>query len=150
MNTLNLNKNELTVLKALINEVKGCTGNEFGYMEDVNRGKFSNHEFAGYISALSNKKVFDYLGGEIAGQFAIVDEIFNEYDKTSIAEEMLKHLAEIQKVAIETGMEGTLQIRFSNCSIVEFDKALSSITEFKMHKHFAQVTDLLTVAIILD
>lgn len=72
----NLNPNELKVLKSLIQQVKHCTGDEFGYMEDVERGEFSKHEFAGYISSLKAKNIFKYIDHDLSGQFAINDEYF--------------------------------------------------------------------------
>ena len=69
-----LNENETKVLNLLIAETMDCTQGEFGYMEDVNRGGFSKHEFAGYISQLRQKGYFDYLSDEFGGQFALREE----------------------------------------------------------------------------
>lgn len=81
-----LNANEQLVLQSLINAVKDATGNEFGFLDEAKRGKFSKHEFAGYISALKEKGVFEYLDSEgfttngtikVVGQFALTEEAFN-------------------------------------------------------------------------
>lgn len=48
-------------------------------MEDVKRGEFSKHEFAGYVGSLEKKEVFEYVGGEIAGQYALKEEFFNYF-----------------------------------------------------------------------
>jgi len=75
--TINLNENESKVLQSLINQVKECTGDEFGYIEDANRCGLTKHQFAGYISSLSQKGIFEYLTDEFGGQYAIKEEFFN-------------------------------------------------------------------------
>jgi DNA-binding LacI/PurR family transcriptional regulator len=75
-----MNSNEIKVLQALIEEVMDCTNGQFGYIGDVDRGEFSQHEFAGYISALKAKGVFKYLDteGDFDGQYAIKEEYLNQ------------------------------------------------------------------------
>jgi hypothetical protein len=75
----NLNENEKTVLTSLYNEVMSCTSGEFGYMEDASRCSFSKHEFAGYISSLKSKKVFEYLDGTFNGQFALTESVMESF-----------------------------------------------------------------------
>lgn len=77
MNNTQFNQDELNVLEALRQQVIECTGNEFGYMADVDRGQYSKHEFAGYISALKKKEVFEYLSEDFGGQYALKQEYFN-------------------------------------------------------------------------
>jgi hypothetical protein len=60
-NNLILNENELSVLKSLIRQEQDCTGGEFGYLGDADNCGFSKHEFAGYISSLQKKGIFEYL-----------------------------------------------------------------------------------------
>ena len=76
MEIAKMNTNESKVLQSLRNEVISCTRNEFGYIEDASRAGFSKHEFAGYISALKKKGVFEYIDGEFNGQFALKPEYF--------------------------------------------------------------------------
>lgn len=80
-----LNENEVKVLRALTNQTLECTAGEFGYMGDVNRGEFSKHQFAGYISSLKEKGIFEYLdnmsGEEYEGQYAIKEYIMNQFVK---------------------------------------------------------------------
>lgn len=78
MNDILLNDNEKKVLQLCINEVVECTGNEFGYMEDVKRGEFTKAQFAGYVSQLSQKNIFGYINNTYNGQFAIRKEFFNQ------------------------------------------------------------------------
>jgi len=73
-----LNENELAVLQSLVNQVVECTGNEFGYMEDVSRIGMSKHTFAGYVSQLVQKGCFDYLASEFGGQYALKEEIITD------------------------------------------------------------------------
>lgn len=82
MKNADFNNNEQKVLKALYNNMLDCTGGDFGYMDEVDRTGFTKHQFAGYISALKEKKVFDFLDTEgfktngmmVYGQFALNDE----------------------------------------------------------------------------
>jgi hypothetical protein len=78
-----MNNNETKVLQALINEVMYCTNGDFGYMEDVERGDFSKHEFAGYISALKAKGIFEYIDSSFNGQFAIKEEYLKQAQHTN-------------------------------------------------------------------
>jgi hypothetical protein len=82
---MELNENETTVLKSLIKEMDDCTGGEFGYLPDADRCEFNKHQFAGYISILKQKDCFEYLdtdsGENYEGQFAIKQQIYNEYKK---------------------------------------------------------------------
>jgi len=73
-----LNENETKVLISLNNEANECTGGEFGYISDAKKCGFNRNEFAGYVSALKAKGVFEYLdtdsGQDYQGQFAINTE----------------------------------------------------------------------------
>lgn len=72
---MEFNKNESKVLLALFNQTMESTSGEFGYMEDVDKCGFSRHEFAGYISSLKAKKVFDYLDSSFKGQYALKENV---------------------------------------------------------------------------
>ena len=77
-----LNENEVTILRSLVDQMFAGTGGEFGFLEEVDRGKFSKHEFAGYISALQKKGAFDYLDkttGDYKGQYAIHEYVINQF-----------------------------------------------------------------------
>ena len=77
MKTLNLNLTEQKVFNSLIKETQDCTGGEFGYIGDVDKCGLNKNEFAGYVSALKAKGIFDYLdtaNGDYNGQFAIKKE----------------------------------------------------------------------------
>jgi len=63
--------------------------------------------------------------------------------------QILTKLAKIQKVAEQTGMEGKLTLEFTGCSVQDWDNAIESITEYPRHNHFVQVTDKLTVTLLL-
>jgi len=77
MNTT-LNENETKVLISLNNETNECTSGEFGFISDANKCGFNRNEFAGYVSALKAKGVFEYLDTNsretYQGQFAINTE----------------------------------------------------------------------------
>jgi hypothetical protein len=73
--TQNLNQIEKQVLLALYQETLGCTGGEFGYIEDTDRCGLSKHQFAGYIGQLAKKECFDYIDSETHGQFALREHI---------------------------------------------------------------------------
>lgn len=76
----NLNENEMEVLNSLIGEAMLCTSGEFGYMEDVERGKFTKHSFAGYVSQLKQKGCFEYIDSEFNGQYALKEEIISDFN----------------------------------------------------------------------
>lgn len=80
-----LNDNEVLVLRALVNQMLKCTGGEFGYMGHVDKGDFTKHQFAGYISSLKEKGAFEYLDNlsseEYEGQYAIKEYIMNQFVK---------------------------------------------------------------------
>lgn len=75
-----LNKTELEVLISLYNETLECTGGEFGFASDARKStKLNKNEFAGYISALKSKGVFEYLDTDYSttygGQFEFVEDV---------------------------------------------------------------------------
>lgn len=72
-----LNATEKEILQAMYNEVVACTGDEFGYMEDVSRCGLSKHQFAGYVGSLMKKGAIDYISEELSGQFALTIEAFD-------------------------------------------------------------------------
>jgi hypothetical protein len=74
---VNLNQTEKQVLKALYQETLGCTGGEFGYIEDTDRCGLTKHQFAGYIGQLVKKGCFEYLDDEFHGQFTLTDDARN-------------------------------------------------------------------------
>jgi len=63
--------------------------------------------------------------------------------------QILTKLAKIQKVAEQTEMEGKLALEFTGCSVQDWDNAIESITEYPRHNHFVQVTNKLTVTLLL-
>ena len=72
-----LNDIESKVFFSLNQQAKEYTGGQFGFMPAVKKCGLSDKEFAGYISALKAKGVFEYLdtdGGVYRGQFAINKE----------------------------------------------------------------------------
>lgn len=72
-----LNDNEKKVLSALNAQADSYTGGEFGFMPQVDKCGMSDSQFAGYISSLEAKGVFEYndkTGGSYKGQFAINKE----------------------------------------------------------------------------
>jgi len=81
--TVTFNENEVKVLKSLANEMNDCTGGEFGYIQDADRGDFTKHEFAGYIGCLQQKGCFDYIdtmSKEVyKGQFSLKEDMYNQY-----------------------------------------------------------------------
>ena len=78
--TVTLNENEKSVLAALNAQANDYTGGQFGFMPSVNKCGMTDKQFAGYISALDAKNVFEYndkTGGTYNGQFAINAEFKN-------------------------------------------------------------------------
>lgn len=79
MKTLRLNPTEEAVLKSLFNQMMDCTGGEFGYTSDADKCGLSKHEFAGYVSALQAKGVFEYLQPlehmKNVAQYALTEEV---------------------------------------------------------------------------
>lgn len=66
---------------------------------------------------------------------------------------ILKKLNSIAKFATSLDLSGTVKIYFnidSNCTLNDFDKALSEIVEYPRSNHFVSVTDKLTVMILTD
>lgn len=63
---------------------------------------------------------------------------------------ILKKLAKIKKVAELTGMEGNLTLRFTGCTMQEWDNTIESITEFERYNHFISVTRKLTVTLLFE
>jgi len=82
---VNFNENETKVIIALYSEVLECTGGEFGYALDARPTDLTRHQFAGYLSALSLKGIFDYLDDDYSttygGQFALVPELQSILEK---------------------------------------------------------------------
>lgn len=70
-----LNQNEKQVLISLYQETLGCTGGEFGYIEDADRCGLTKHQFAGYVGQLAKKGCFEFLDSEMHGQFALREHI---------------------------------------------------------------------------
>lgn len=92
MKSLNLNPIEAKVLRSLNLQATDYTGGEFGFMPYVNKCGLSDHQFAGYISALEAKGVFAYNNktcGSYNGQFAIKPEY-------SMPEAMKRYIAEVK------------------------------------------------------
>lgn len=76
-NQVKLNGKESLVLSALNAQANEYTGGQFGFMPSVKRCGLSDKEFAGYISALEAKNIFEYndkTGGSYHGQFGINEE----------------------------------------------------------------------------
>lgn len=69
------NKTEQRVFDALVKQANECTGGEFGYLPDTDKCGLTDNQFAGYISALKAKGVFEYIdtdyGNTYGGQYAI-------------------------------------------------------------------------------
>lgn len=63
-----LNEIELKVLAALNKQAQDCAGGDFGYMPNVDRCGLTKHQFAGYISQLEQKGVFEYVGWGVNGE----------------------------------------------------------------------------------
>jgi hypothetical protein len=63
---------------------------------------------------------------------------------------ILSKLKKIEKLADETGMQGTVNLEFDNCSISDWDSAIESIVEYPRNKHFIQVTPKLLVTLLLN
>jgi hypothetical protein len=75
-----LNEKESLVLFSLNQQAKEYTNGEFGFMPAVKKCGLSDKEFAGYISSLEAKGIFEYndkTGGPYKGQFAINKEFKN-------------------------------------------------------------------------
>ncbi|KKL20845.1 hypothetical protein LCGC14_2451370, partial [marine sediment metagenome] len=51
---MNLNKNEIKVLKSLVNS-SAVNGHDFGFTDEYEDCGFSSHQMAGYIGQLSKK-----------------------------------------------------------------------------------------------
>ena len=47
-------------------------------------------------------------------------------------------------------MEGKLTLKFSGCTMQEWDNAVNSITEYPRYNHFIEVTPKLQVALLID
>lgn len=63
---------------------------------------------------------------------------------------VLKKLKAINDLAELTKMEGRLLLRFTGCSVKEWDAVLEQITEFQRENHVIQINDNLIVLLILD
>ena len=64
--------------------------------------------------------------------------------------QILKKLKQIETVAKSTEMEGKLTLKFSGCTMQEWDNAVNSITEYPRYNHFVEVTQKLQVALLID
>ena len=63
---------------------------------------------------------------------------------------ILKKLAQIKKLAETTGMEGKVTLKFTGCTMQEWDDAVESITEYPRYNHFVEVTPKLNVILLFD
>ena len=63
---------------------------------------------------------------------------------------ILKKLAQIKKLAETTGMEGKVTLKFTGCTMQEWDDAVESITEYPRYNHFVEVTQKLNVILLFD
>lgn len=63
---------------------------------------------------------------------------------------ILKKLSQIKKLAESTGMEGKVTLKFTGCSIQEWDNIIESITEYPRYNHYVDVTPGLSVSLLLD
>ena len=63
---------------------------------------------------------------------------------------ILKKLAQIKKLAEVTGMEGKVTLKFTGCTMQEWDDAVESITEYPRYNHFVEVTPKLNVTLLFD
>ena len=63
---------------------------------------------------------------------------------------ILKKLAQIKKLAEATGMEGNVTLKFTGCTMQEWDNAIESLTEYPRYNHFIEVTPKLTVALLFE
>jgi hypothetical protein len=68
----------------------------------------------------------------------------------AMKKQILSQLNKIKKAAEATGMTGQIQLHFSGIHVDEWERVLESITEYKMYRHFASVTDKCNVALLLD
>ena len=62
---------------------------------------------------------------------------------------ILKKLAQIKKTAEQTGMEGKITLKFTGCTMEEWDNAIESINEYPRYNHFVEVTPKLNVTLLL-
>ena len=63
---------------------------------------------------------------------------------------ILKKLAQIKKLAEATGMEGKVTLKFTGCTMEEWDNAVESITEYPRYNHFVEVIPKLNVTLLFD
>ena len=63
---------------------------------------------------------------------------------------ILKKLAQIKKLAEATGMEGKVTLKFTGCTMQEWDDAVENITEYSRYNHFVEVTPKLNVTLLFD
>lgn len=61
---------------------------------------------------------------------------------------ILKKLAQIKKLSASTGMEGKVTLKFTGCTMQEWDNAIESITEYPRYNHFVEVAPNLTVTLL--
>lgn len=52
-----LNKIEIAVLNACVDEIMSCTGGEFGYTDDLAIDGLTKNQLAGYLSQLIQKQL---------------------------------------------------------------------------------------------
>ncbi len=62
---------------------------------------------------------------------------------------ILEKLNQIEAIAKLTEMEGKVSLQFSGCSMIEWDDAVNSITEYPRYNHFVEVTPKLQVALLI-
>jgi biotin operon repressor len=77
-----LNEREKEVLKTLINQTENLTSGEFGILNRVDKLGMTRQQFAGHISQLKRKGVFEYLNnnrskGYYYGEYAISKNFLN-------------------------------------------------------------------------
>lgn len=70
-----LNENEIKVLMSVVDSIRDCTGNEFGFTEDVKVEGLTKNQIKGYLSQLQQKKMIH-----------IFDDSFHQVMLTAIGE----------------------------------------------------------------
>ena len=82
---INLNENEVRVLKAVHREIMDCTNGEFGYTDTVSIDGLSKNQIKGYLGQLvqKNRISIDDENQQVmmvAKNGMIIDEIENDKD----------------------------------------------------------------------
>ena len=52
---MKLNEQEIEALSLVAQQIRDCTGGEFGYIDEIRTEVFTKHQLAGYASQLSQK-----------------------------------------------------------------------------------------------